>query len=255
MSNTEAKLSPYKSFVLGIVFSLLLTFSVGFFVLLFSADGGVKSFMAGKKNIEKFDEANARGFGGGQEDGINIRPVTSSDHIRGDLSKAEVVLVEYSDMECPFCKRFHFTLKQIKDEYGDKFAWVYRHFPLDNLHPKARKEAQASECAAELGGNEAFWQFLDKVFEITPSNNKLDLNKLPEIAAEIGLNVDEFNKCLSSGKFVDKVQADYDDAVASGGRGTPHSVLISKSGEKVPVKGAVPSEQLRSLIDSLIKIK
>ncbi len=254
MDNNNSKLSSYKAFILGVVFSLLLVFSVGFFVLLFSTSDGMKLPIAEREKVEKFDEANARGFGGGgQDDEISIRPVTKADHIRGDLDKAEVVLVEYSDMECPFCKRFHFTLKQIKEEYGDKFAWVYRHFPLDNLHPKARLEAQASECAAELGGNDAFWRFLDRIYEITPSNNRLDLEKLPEIAAEIGLDVGKFNECLSSNKFADKVQADYEDAIASGGSGTPYSILLSRGGEKIPVRGAVPAGQLRSLIDSLIK--
>ncbi len=78
------------------------------------------------------------------------------DHIRGNPD-APVTLVEYSDFECPFCKRFHPTVKRIVDEYGGRVRWVYRHFPLDEIHPvKARREAAAAECAAELGGNDAF---------------------------------------------------------------------------------------------------
>ena len=84
-------------------------------------------------------------------------PVTSEDHIRGDIN-APVKIVEYSDTECPFCKRFHTTMQEVYNEYGKtgKVAWVYRHFPLDQLHSKARKEAEATECAAELGGNDKF---------------------------------------------------------------------------------------------------
>src|SRR3989344_2269926 len=84
-----------------------------------------------------------------------VRPVGADDHIFGNAD-APVKIIEYSDFECPFCKDFHKTMKQITDEYKDsgKVAWVYRHFPIDELHPvKARKEAIASECAAELGGN------------------------------------------------------------------------------------------------------
>lgn len=106
----------------------------------------------------------------------NVKPVTATDHILGDIN-APVKVVLYSDLECPFCKSFHQTMQEImKSSYGtDKqVAWVFRNFPLKQLHSKAPKEAEALECAAELGGNDAFWKFLDKINEVTPSNNKLD---------------------------------------------------------------------------------
>ena len=89
--------------------------------------------------------------------------VSDQDHIRGNRG-AKVTLIEYSDFECPFCARFHPTTLQILDEYGDDVALVYRHFPLDQIHPSARPAAIASECIAELGGEEAFWSFVDEVF-------------------------------------------------------------------------------------------
>ncbi len=85
-----------------------------------------------------------------------------NDHYRGNPD-AEIVLVEYSDYECPFCTRFHTTLKNIVREYGNQVAWVYRHYPLTQLHPNATVLANASECAAELGGNDAFWQMSDAI--------------------------------------------------------------------------------------------
>jgi protein-disulfide isomerase len=90
---------------------------------------------------------------------ISMRAVSSDDHILGNPN-ADVVIVEYSDTECPFCKQFHTTLRRVMDEYGKdgKVAWVYRHFPIDQLHSKARKEAEATECANELGGAEKFKQ-------------------------------------------------------------------------------------------------
>ena len=96
-----------------------------------------------------------------------INKVTSKDHIRGNPN-ADITIVEYSDTECPFCKQFHQTMKQIIAEYGDsgKVAWVYRNFPLDQLHPKARKEAEALECANELGGNDKFWEYTDRLYEM-----------------------------------------------------------------------------------------
>ena len=122
------------------------------------------------------------------------------------------------------------------DEYKDsgKAAWVYRHFPIDELHPvKARKEAMASECAAELGGNDAFWRYADKIFEATPSNNQIDLAVLPELAKDIGLNRSEFELCLESGKFDRRVQDDYENAVETGGNGTPWTIIIAPNGKKL----------------------
>ncbi len=126
-----------------------------------------------------------------------VKPVDGEDHIRGNPN-APVKLVEFSDFECPFCKRFHPIMKRLMEEYGKegKVAWVYRHFPIDSLHSKARKEAQAAECANELGGNEAFWTFTDKLFAVTPSNNRLDLGLLPRVAEEIGLDRAAFEACL-----------------------------------------------------------
>lgn len=107
-----------------------------------------------------------------------MAPVTAADHIRGDIN-APVKVVLYSDLECPFCKRFHGTMQDIMKAYStDKVAWVFRPFPIAQLHPKAVKEAEAAECAAEIGGNDAFWKFIDKVEEVTPGNNKLDEAKI-----------------------------------------------------------------------------
>jgi protein-disulfide isomerase len=106
-----------------------------------------------------------------------MAPVTDKDHIKGDIS-APVKIVEYSDLECPFCKRFHTTMQDVVKSYDGKVAWVFRQFPLAQLHPKAVKEAEAAECVASLGGNAAFWKFIDKVEEVTPGNNKLDEAKI-----------------------------------------------------------------------------
>lgn len=92
-----------------------------------------------------------------------IPPVSDQDHVRGNRG-AKVLLIEYSDFECPFCSNFHATAQQIIDEYGDDVAWIYRHYPLDQLHPNARPAAIASECVTEIGGDEAFWKFADEAF-------------------------------------------------------------------------------------------
>ncbi len=184
-----------------------------------------------------------------------MRPVDDTDHILGN-PKAELIIVEYSDTECPFCKQFHSTMRRIMDTYGKdgKVAWVYRHFPIDQLHSKARKEAEATECAADQGGNDKFWAFTNAVYEKTTSNNTLDPKQLPIIAKEVGLDVNAFNTCLSSGKFAAKVEAHYQDGLKAGARGTPYSLIITKKdGTKVPINGAQPYDSLKGTLDLLLK--
>ena len=186
-----------------------------------------------------------------------MRPVSRGrDHIRGNPG-APVTLIEYSDFECPFCKSFHPTVKKALDESRGQVRWVYRHFPLDEIHPvKARKEAAASECAAELGGNDAFWKFADRFYELTPSNNKTDIDTvLPRIAREIGLDEAKFASCLASGKYDRHIEEDYQNAVASGGRGTPWTIIVSKSGKTYPLSGAQPYAAVKQLIDLALQDK
>ena len=186
-----------------------------------------------------------------------VRPVSAGrDHIRGNPG-APVTLIEYSDFECPFCKRFHPTAKKVVGESKGQVKWVYRHFPLDQLHPvKARREAAASECAAELGGNAAFWKFADRFYELTPSNNKTDLDTvLPQIAREIGLDPARFASCLASGRHDRRIEEDYQNAVASGGRGTPWSIVVSKSGKTYPLSGAQPYAAVKQLVDLALREK
>lgn len=184
-----------------------------------------------------------------------IRPVGPTDHIRGSIS-APIVVVEYSDMECPFCKRFHNSMKEVYATRGQtgQMAWVFRHFPIDALHQKARAEAHATECASELGGNDAFWQMLDRIYSETNSNDSLDLELLPDFAVTIGLDQAEFVACIESNRHMTKIQADYQNATESGGTGTPFPVVINQeTGESVVLPGAVPTSEILSAIDSLIK--
>ncbi|MCC7482143.1 MAG: thioredoxin domain-containing protein [Hyphomicrobiales bacterium] len=192
-----------------------------------------------------------------REAASSVKPVNSEDHIRGDVN-ASVKIVEFSDFECPFCKQFHKTMQQLMDKYGKsgKVAWIYRHFPIDELHPKARKEAQAAECAFELGGNSAFWAYADKVFDVTPSNNRLDLALLPQIAQDIGLDRAKFETCLEGdvrgGKYATHIESNVQDATASGGTGTPYSLVIGPKGEVTPINGAQIYRVVKEVIDTEI---
>ena len=193
-----------------------------------------------------------------------IAPVTSVDHVQGNPEKATVTIIEYSDTECPFCKRHHNTLSRIFDEYGKdgKVAWVYRHFPLD-FHKKAPKEAEATECAAELGGSKAFWTYLGLIYKNTPSNDGLDHSLLPVFAEQSGLDKAAFIKCLDSGKYAAKITEAKNAGLKAGARGTPYTVLMVRKGsdvQTVPLVndegsslGALPYESMKAVTDSFLK--
>ena len=161
--------------------------------------------------------------------------------------------MEFSDTECPFCASFHPTMKRIVKDYNGKIAWVYRHFPLDSIHPKARKEAEATECAAEIGGNNAFWEYLNRIFEITPSNNGLDPAELFNVAEYIGLDRATFGECLNSGKYAAEVEKDYRDAIASGAQGTPYSIVIAPEGQKSLINGAQSYSVIKQMLDDILE--
>jgi predicted DsbA family dithiol-disulfide isomerase len=109
---------------------------------------------------------------------IDLDPVTSDDHIFGNKD-AEVTIVEYTDMECPFCARVHPTMKKLVEDYDGKVNWVVRHYPLDAIHENARLKAEAAECAWEQGGDEAFFKYTDELFEmIAPTKPTFDTSAL-----------------------------------------------------------------------------
>lgn len=184
-----------------------------------------------------------------------IRPIDANDHILGS-PKARVLIVEYSDTECPYCKMFHSTLLSIMQDYGKdgNVAWVYRHYPIAQLHSKAPREAEALECAGNIGGNSKFWEYTNKIYEVTPSNDGLDQKELTNIATEVGLSSTTFNTCLDSGEFAPRVNADIKNAEELGVTGTPYSVIIdTKTSQYYPIDGAYPYSQLKSAIDLILQ--
>ncbi len=183
--------------------------------------------------------------------GTNIAPVTAADHVYGN-PKGRIVIVEYSDTECPFCKRFHSDMHRLVSS-NDEVLWVYRHFPIASLHPKAFRESRATECAAEQGGNDTFWRYTNELYNRTNSNNLLDPNELYKIASDIGLDTNDFKNCLDSDKYSDLIQASINDAGQNGAKGTPTS-FVFKDGKFVQlVPGALQFEQLSTLVDGLLQ--
>ncbi len=246
-------LGPKKSFGFGFITAVVVIVAIGFVMQLggggsiFSNEEKVTTFGTPAADVDADDEA--AGTDTAVADSVQLVDITSSDHIRGDLSTAEVVIVEFSDYDCPFCTKFHLTMVDVEAKYGDQVAWVFRHFPLDSLHPDARTKSEASECITELGGNDAFWAFTDIMFD---DSRTVSVSGLTAIATELGISASDFDTCLAEERYADKVQAQYQDAVSSGGRGTPHSVIVTKDGKKLPISGAVPLEQVSSALDGIL---
>lgn len=191
--------------------------------------------------------------------GITMKDVSADDHIMGKLG-AKVTVVEYADLECPYCKSYDPVLNQIIGAYGTssgQVAWVYRHFPI---HSRGPYEAEASECAAEQGGNDIFFKYINQIFTVTKADNNLDPAVLTKTAGNLGLDTKAFQACLDSNKYQTKIQDSYNDAVAAGGRGTPYTVLVTSDGHKYPLTdssgnavGAVGFSDLKGVIDNLLK--
>jgi len=183
----------------------------------------------------------------------DLRPVTTRDHIFGNPD-APITLIEYSDFECPFCKRFHPTVVKLIENNPDTVRWVYRHFPLGFHNPGAQKQAEAAECVADIQGNDAFWEFSDKIYARTRSNGKgFPIANLRPLAEEVGADGDEFTSCLDSGKMTARVKEDIENGAQVGVTGTPAAFIINQAGESQFVAGALPLEQLQQMVDSLAK--
>jgi len=168
--------------------------------------------------------------------------VTKGDHIRGNPDAA-ITIVEYSDFECPFCGRFHPTVKQAMAEYGDQIRWVYRHFPLTQIHPSAVPSAEASECVAEQKGSEGFWEFADAMFE--NQSQGLTPTLYRETANRIGVNLAQYDDCVATRKYKEKVEAHQAEGVKLGVTGTPGSFV-----NNTPLRGALPYASLKQIIDA-----
>jgi protein-disulfide isomerase len=177
--------------------------------------------------------------------------IAKDDHILGNPN-ASVRIIEYSDFECPFCKRFHPTVKQIMEEYGKsgEVALVYRHFPLDSIHPQARPLAIASECAYEQGGDTAFWKAHNAIMEQTVAFNLKDLSSLAKVS---GVDASKLQTCVDSAKYNARVDRDFTSGVNAGVSGTPFSFVVHKDGRVEKVSGAYPYENVKAILDSLLR--
>jgi len=175
----------------------------------------------------------------------NVPAPSASDHIIGSLS-APIVLVEYSDFQCPYCQMIYPSLKQIVSQSGGQIAWVMREFPLYQIHPEAMPAANAAECIAAQLGSTGFWEYADAVF-----NNQSSLNASysASLAKQFGANMALYNSCITNSTYLNTIQTETADAEASGGNGTPFTVVINtKTGKQYPISGAVSLAQIQAVI-------
>jgi rhodanese-related sulfurtransferase len=163
-----------------------------------------------------------------------IRP---DSHATGNLYAA-ITVVEFGDIQCPACKNAEATAKEIRQIYGDRIRFVFRHFPIKRLHPFAEKAAVATECAAMQG---KFWQALDRFYQ-----NRDDLSEpaLLRYATELGLDPERFQRCLGSAEAAERVRQDVADALALGVKATPTFIIGN-----VFVEGAIPLADFARLLD------
>jgi predicted DsbA family dithiol-disulfide isomerase len=156
---------------------------------------------------------------------------------------APVVLIEFSDFECPFCSRVVPAIQQVEKTYGEQVRVVFRQFPL-NIHPNAQKAAEAALCADEQG---KFWELHDAMFA---SQRELGVEQLKTKATGLGLDATRFNDCLDSGKLAARVASDLADGQKAGVTGTPAMFVNGRF-----ISGAVPFQTLEKLIDDELSRK
>ncbi|MDD4271914.1 MAG: thioredoxin domain-containing protein [Patescibacteria group bacterium] len=181
------------------------------------------------------------------------KPVDQTDHVWGNPN-APVAMIVYSDFECPFCVKFSETMKQVEENFKDKVAITFRHYPLAG-HPDAEKAAEASECAAEQG---KFWEMHDKLFADNQAG-RLSEEQFKQDAIDLGLNQEQFNQCLTGGKYKDKISQQKAEGDKAGATGTP-TIFVNNN----IYPGAYPFEDfispdgrsnkgMKSIISELLK--
>jgi protein-disulfide isomerase len=249
-----------KTIITIIIAAVLVAGSLIFLGLRLGNDSGSSNQLSFAEQLEDYQkqqeqvqiEAQAEQEKQAAEQAKNVIPPNDDDHILGDRD-ALISIIEYSDFECPFCKRFSPTPKQALDANPGEVNHIFRHFPLGFHNPLATQQALASECVADIGGNDKFWQYHDLIFETTDSGGKgIEFSELTTLATEVGVNTTEFQACLDSEKFLADVQADMKSGVDAGVTGTPGNIIRNnKTGEVRFLPGAYPIEAVQAAINEL----
>lgn len=234
----------------AILFLVVLAFASGFFVgSLWTEREGLKSGGTPTAAAPAAGAAADPAAGGPTADQLaSVPEVTNDDHQKG-AQNAKITLIEYSDFECPFCKAFYPTLKQVEEEYGDQVKIVYRHYPLP-FHPQAQPLAEASECVADQLGGDAFWQFHDAVFS---DPGQVTATTALDMAEKVGANRQSVQDCMDSDKFASKVTEQMNGGSGAGVNGTPGTILVTEDGQYDIISGALPYDQVKAMLDKYLQ--
>lgn len=240
--------APKTAFIFGIISGLAVAFIIGFFVMLSAAGGGIKlafGKIATTGNNPSVSAPSPSPVAPAEPTNVTVQ-IKDNDHIRGK-EDARLTIVEFSDFQCPFCERFYPTMKRVVDEYKDDVRLVYRHFPLDSIHPNARPAAEAAECASEQG---KFWEYHDYLFENQNqfSAGVVGTNVWITFAKAVGLNESKFTDCVNKRKYKDRVEEDYQTGLSAGSRGTPYTIIGT-----TPISGALPYESIKQAVDQALQ--
>ncbi|MGA1049260.1 MAG: DsbA family protein [Minisyncoccia bacterium] len=180
----------------------------------------------------------------------------------GSKSKSQIAIIEFSDFECPFCKKFHDeSRKEIIEQYvnTDKAILAWKDYPLDFHDPLATKQAVAAQCVYEQKGNQAYFEYVDLIFANTKSGGEgMQESKLNELAREIqDLDTSKFDTCLKEEETLDKVKADMDFANQNGVNGTPGFIIgkleNGKLTQGIRIAGALPIDTFKTYIDEFLQ--
>lgn len=159
-------------------------------------------------------------------------------------AKAQLVIVEFADFECPYSRTATATVRSLVTKYKDRVRLEYRDYPLEDVHLRAREAALAGECAREQGN---FWAYHDRLYQNAPALDHADLIRY---AAESGLDETQFGKCLADERYKDKVDKDVSDAKGLGVSGTP---VFFFNGQKV--EGSIPAETFEQVILRMLQTR
>lgn len=181
-----------------------------------------------------------------------VRPVSVDDHILGNPA-AKVMLVEYSDYDCSYCKNFDIALHQIIADAGTNgdVAWVYREFPLYEIHPNAMKNAEAAACVAKVSGNDAFWRFKTELFAHQP----IDPTQYGVYAKSVGVTEDAFATCFANAETTvdERITADRQNALAMHAKGTPYTLILVAGKSPVVMSGGYSYAAIKTLVEAALK--
>lgn len=182
------------------------------------------------------------------------KAIDQADYVEGS-TETDVYVIEYSDPECPFCVAFYPNLKKVRDAYKNKVAFVYRHFPLTEIHPHAFDESKAILCAGTIGGSATFYEYMDKLYSYKSGNNQTQLpaNGKEELAKGVGLDIARFTSCMNSKESASLINDSMGDGVQAGVEGTPTTFILKKTRKGLEIVATVVGARDEAYLQAAIE--